>query len=91
MFGLRNDEPKTYPSSDGFFPGLVAIGMVERHTAPAGGIATERHFYRCSKTLGRIVRSHSGVENRLHRVLVVVFHDDLPACDPAANPPTWRS
>ena len=64
------------------FPGLVAIGMVERHTERAGSIATERHFYLCStkldaETLGRVVRGHWGIENRLHWVLNVVFHDDL--------------
>jgi predicted transposase YbfD/YdcC len=64
------------------FPGLAAIGMIEREIERGGVTTTERHYYFCSKkldaeTLGRVVRGHWGIENRLHWVLDVVFHDDL--------------
>jgi len=64
------------------FPGLKAIGMVQSETERDGIIARETRYYLCStaidaETLGRIVRGHWGIENRLHWVLDVVFHDDL--------------
>jgi hypothetical protein len=47
-----------------------------------GVIETERRDYLCSteldaETFAQVVRSHWGIENRLHWVLDVVFHDDL--------------
>lgn len=64
------------------FPGLAAIGMIERETTRGGATTTERHYYLCSikldaETFGRVVRSHWGIENHLHWTLDVVFHDDL--------------
>jgi predicted transposase YbfD/YdcC len=64
------------------FPGLAAIGMVESQTERAGVTETEKRYYLCSseldaETFGRVVRGHWGIENRLHWVLDVVFHDDL--------------
>lgn len=68
------DEPK--------FPSLAMIGMIERITEGRGAIEHTRHYYLCSAkldaaTFGRAVRAHWGIENRLHWVLDVVFHDDL--------------
>lgn len=68
------DEPR--------FPGLAMIGMVESRVERGGGIAGERRYYICSarldaETFARAVRAHWGVENRLHWVLDVIFHDDL--------------
>jgi predicted transposase YbfD/YdcC len=64
------------------FPGLTAVGMIESETERAGIVAKERRYYLCSKkldaeTFARAVRSHWGIENALHWVLDVVFHDDL--------------
>ncbi len=64
------------------FPGLKAIGMVRSETERDGIIARETRYYLCStalgaEDLGRVVRGHWGIENRLHWVLDVVFHDDL--------------
>jgi predicted transposase YbfD/YdcC len=64
------------------FPGLAAVGMIESETERDGAVATERRYYLCSKkldadTFARVVRSHWGIENGLHWVLDVVFHDDL--------------
>jgi predicted transposase YbfD/YdcC len=68
------DEPR--------FPGLAMIGMIERITEGRGQPERTRHYYLCSAkldavTFGRAVRAHWGIENRLHWVLDVVFHDDL--------------
>ena len=62
------------------FPGLAAIAMVEAERA--GKSSRERRFYLCSakldaKAFAHAVRCHWHVENRLHWVLDVVFHDDL--------------
>ena len=64
------------------FPHLAMIGMVQSNTQRNGKIEQERRYYLCSKpldaeTFARAVRAHWGVENRLHWVLDVVFHDDL--------------
>jgi hypothetical protein len=69
-----SDEPR--------FPGLAMIGMVESRVECGGKVETARRDYFCSTrldamTFARSVRAHWGVENRLHWVLDVVFHDDL--------------
>lgn len=68
------DEPR--------FPHLAMIGMVETRVERNGTLAHERRYYLSSaaldaKTFAAAVRAHWGVENRLHWVLDVVFHDDL--------------
>jgi len=68
------DEPR--------FPHLAMIGVVESRVERNGVIATERRYYLSSakldaKSFALAVRAHWGVENRLHWVLDVVFHDDL--------------
>jgi len=68
------DEPR--------FPHLAMIGMVETRVERSGAVAQERRYYVSStpldaKTFAAAVRAHWGVENRLHWVLDVVFHDDL--------------
>lgn len=64
------------------FPHLAMIGMVESRVERGGAVARERRYYLAStpldaKTFAAAVRAHWGVENRLHWVLDVVFHDDL--------------
>jgi predicted transposase YbfD/YdcC len=64
------------------FPGLVMIGMVASIVERGDKTTTEHRYYLCSAkldaaTFARAVRAHWGVENRLHWVLDVVFHDDL--------------
>lgn len=68
------DEPR--------FPHLAMIGMVESRVERNGALSRERRYYLSStqldaKTFAAAVRAHWGVENRLHWVLDVVFHDDL--------------
>lgn len=58
------------------------IGMVETWTERAGNTERERRYDLASakldaQTFARAVRSHWHIENRLHWVLDVVFHDDL--------------
>ena len=64
------------------FPGLKAIAMVETEVERGGNISIERRFYLSSIALdaalfASAVRSHWHIENRLHWVLDVVFHEDL--------------
>ena len=64
------------------FPGLKAIAMVEACVERDGKTTTSRRFFLSSLVLdppllARAVRAHWGIENRLHWVLDVVFHDDL--------------
>jgi predicted transposase YbfD/YdcC len=64
------------------FPGLATIAMVQSVTQRAGKSETERRYYLSSakldaKAFAHAVRAHWGIENRLHWVLDVVFHDDL--------------
>lgn len=64
------------------FPGLKAIAMVEAEVERNGKTAIERRYFLSSLALeaeffARAVRAHWGIENRLHWVLDVVFHDDL--------------
>jgi predicted transposase YbfD/YdcC len=68
------DEPR--------FPHLAMIAMIESRTERGGKIETERRYYLSSakldaKTFAAAARAHWGIENRLHWVLDVVFHDDL--------------
>ncbi len=64
------------------FPGLAMIGMLETRVERDGRTQRERRYYLGSATLdaqtfAHAVRAHWGIENRLHWVLDVVFHDDL--------------
>lgn len=64
------------------FPGLATIAMVETRVERGGKIERERRYYLSSakldaRTFAHAVRAHWGIENRLHWVLDVVFHDDL--------------
>jgi predicted transposase YbfD/YdcC len=64
------------------FPHLAMIAMVETETERNGKTARDRRYYLSSarldaKTFAKAVRAHWGIENRLHWVLDVVFHDDL--------------
>lgn len=64
------------------FPGLEAIAMVEATVERAGKTSVARRFFLSSlpldaKLCAKAVRAHWGIENRLHWVLDVVFHDDL--------------
>ena len=62
--------------------GLASVGMVEREVENRGRTEATRHLYICSLPadavlLARATRAHWGIENRLHWVFDVIFHDDL--------------
>lgn len=64
------------------FPGLAAIAMVEAEVERNGRTSRERRYFLSSARLdarffAHAVRCHWHVENRLHWVMDVVFHDDL--------------
>jgi predicted transposase YbfD/YdcC len=64
------------------FPGLAMIGLVESEVERNGKTTRERRLYLGSarldaKSFAQAVRTHWHIENRLHWVLDVVFHDDL--------------
>lgn len=72
---------RSYPHEPRF-PHLAAIAMVETRVERAGRLETERRYYLSSAKLdprafAHAVRAHWHVENRLHWILDVVFHDDL--------------
>lgn len=63
------------------WPGLHAIGMVEAERRIGEKRTTESRYYLLSTPLkapafGAAVRSHWGIENRVHWVLDVAFHED---------------
>ena len=76
---LKSD--RRYPD-ERQFPVLTTIAMVEATTERDGKTTQERRYYLSSakldaKAFAAAVRAHWGIENRLHWVLDVVFHDDL--------------
>jgi predicted transposase YbfD/YdcC len=65
------------------FPGVVALARIATYRRVQGKPADKpvvRYFllstYMSAKRLLQIVRSHWGIENRLHWILDVVFHED---------------
>ena len=78
------------------FPALATIAMVEATTERNGKTEHERRYYLSSasldaKAFAAAVRAHWGIENRLHWVLDVVFHDDLARLRTGHGPATWPS
>jgi len=63
------------------WPGLAAVGKVIRTRETPARATTETAYYLLSaelspERLGQVVRSHWGVENRLHWVLNAVMNED---------------
>lgn len=81
---------RRYPNEPRF-PHLAMIGMVETQVERNGRTERERRYYLSSAKLdapafAAAVRAHWGIENRLHWVLDVVFHDDLARLRTGSGP-----
>jgi predicted transposase YbfD/YdcC len=68
-------------AGDSRFPGIKAIAMVENTFEHNGKTSCERRYYLSSAMLlavilANAVRCHWHIENRLHWVLDVIFHED---------------
>lgn len=64
------------------FPALATLAMVDSEVERDGRITRAQRYYLSSapldaQTFAKAVRAHWGIENRLHWVMDVVFHDDL--------------
>jgi predicted transposase YbfD/YdcC len=73
------------------FPHLAMIAMVDSQVERDGQKCTERRYYLSSlkldaQSFATAVRAHWGIENRLHWVLDVVFHDDLARLRTGSGP-----
>jgi predicted transposase YbfD/YdcC len=73
------------------FPHLAMIAMVDSQVEREGQKSSERRYYLSSVKLdaqefAAAVRAHWGIENRLHWVLDVVFHDDLARLRTGSGP-----
>lgn len=78
------EDPSLLRSLDknGDWEGLRSIGMVEYHRRIGQKVTTEVRYYILSiegnaAKFAHAVRSHWGIENSLHWVLDVAFHEDL--------------
>jgi predicted transposase YbfD/YdcC len=72
---------RRYPGEP-VFPDLAMIGRIETEVERNGQIECEKRYCLCAlalpaSTFARAVRSHWGMENHLHWILDVVFHEDL--------------
>ena len=81
---------RRYPGEPGF-PHLAMIAMVDSRTERGGKIERQRRYYLSSaklnaRSFAAAVRAHWGIENRLHWVFDVVFHDDLARLRTANGP-----
>lgn len=70
-----------YLNPQGAWEGLQGVGMVEEERRVGTQVSTEARYYILSKplaarTFGAAVRSHWGIENRVHWVLDVAFRED---------------
>jgi predicted transposase YbfD/YdcC len=70
-----------YIDPDGRWPNLRSVVLIESVRRVGDTVTTEDRHYLASlpadaAQLARVIRSHWGIENRLHWVLDVAFHED---------------
>ena len=80
-WALGDPDYLAYVDPEGAWPRLRSVVMVEAERRIADTVATETRYFLSSlppdaTALARAIRSHWGIENRLHWVLDVVFHED---------------
>jgi predicted transposase YbfD/YdcC len=78
---LRDPELLAYLNPTGAWAQLSSLGLVERQRRVGDRVTVEQHYYLLSAPLtaaafGEAIRSHWGIENRLHWVLDVTFRED---------------
>jgi predicted transposase YbfD/YdcC len=71
-----------YVDPEGRWPGLRSVVLIESTRRVGDTATTEDRYYLASLPpdaahLARVIRSHWGIENRLHWVLDVAFREDL--------------
>jgi predicted transposase YbfD/YdcC len=90
---IRDPDTIAYLNQNAAWAGLRAIGLVERERRVGTTVSIEAHYYLLSgvggaATFGRAIRSHWGIENRVHWALDVTFREDesrVRVGDGAAN------
>jgi len=78
---VADAELLAYLDPKGTWAGLASVGMVERERCGGAGTTREVHYYLSSldgtaARFAHAVRSHWGIENRLHWVLDIAFRED---------------
>ena len=80
-WALDDPEYLAYVDPAGAWPGLRSLVLIEAERRVAGAVTAEPRYHLSSlppdaAALGRAVRAHWGIENRLHWVLDVAFGED---------------
>ena len=80
-WALGGSEYLAYLDPTGAWPGLQSVVLIESTRRTEAGASVEDRYYLTSlppdaARLGRTIRQHWGIENRLHWVLDVAFGDD---------------
>ncbi len=81
---VADPELLTYLDPKGAWAGLSSVGMVERERRTEAETTREIHYYlsslhgldREAAPFAQAVRSHWGIENRVHWVLDIAFRED---------------
>ena len=78
---VADPELLAYLDPTGAWAGLASVGLVERERRTAAETTREAHYYLSSldgkaARFAHAVRSHWGIENRLHWVLDIAFRED---------------
>ena len=80
-WALGDPEYLAYLDPTGAWPGLRSVAMIESERRIGRQVARETRYYLSSlppdaALLGRAIRAHWGIENRVHWVLDIAFRED---------------